>query len=130
MREDAGAARVVSWGARIEGETRRSAARWSMRIERATARVWGLGVVLAGALGCGGVPDGTGSEASAGDRVEVGEMASGARHSQTVRGADGELRRAFLGGAFVTRNTEMPVEIDQAIAGEVTDHPVVVWAGD
>jgi hypothetical protein len=52
------------------------------------------------------------------------------RTAQAVRAPDGSLRRPFLGGAFVTWNGEMPIDIDQAIAGEVTDHPVVVWAGN
>jgi hypothetical protein len=39
------------------------------------------------------------------------------------------IRRPFLRGAFVTYNTEMPIEIDQAIAGRKTDRPVIVWAG-
>ena len=52
------------------------------------------------------------------------------RAAQAVRAPDGSLRRPFLGGAFVTWNGEMPTEMDQAIAGEVPDHPVVVWAGD
>jgi len=43
---------------------------------------------------------------------------------------DGSVRIPFLGGAFVTKNHEMPVEVEQAIVGEPTDHPVVVWAGD
>jgi len=39
------------------------------------------------------------------------------------------IRRAFLRGHFETRNTAFPVEVDQAIAGAATDHPVIVWAG-
>jgi hypothetical protein len=52
------------------------------------------------------------------------------RAAQAVRAPDGSLRRPFLGGAFVTWNGEMPIEVDQAIAGEVPDRPVVVWAGN
>jgi hypothetical protein len=47
-----------------------------------------------------------------------------------VRAPDGTLRVPYLGGAFVTKNREMPIEVQQAIAGEPTDHPVVVWVGD
>jgi hypothetical protein len=52
------------------------------------------------------------------------------RAAEAVRAPDGSLRRPFLGGAFVTYNAQMPIEIEQAIAGETPDHPVVVWAGD
>ena len=50
--------------------------------------------------------------------------------STAVRAPDGSIRVPFLGGAFVTRNRAMPPDVEQAIAGEPTDHPVVVWAGD
>jgi hypothetical protein len=46
-----------------------------------------------------------------------------------ARWADGSLRRAFLGGHFVTFAKEFPVELDQVLAGETPDHSVVVWAG-
>ncbi|WP_394827439.1 hypothetical protein [Pendulispora albinea] len=39
------------------------------------------------------------------------------------------LRRQYLNGYFQTRNAEFPVEVEQAIAGVPTDHPVMVWAG-
>jgi hypothetical protein len=48
---------------------------------------------------------------------------------KVVRAPDGSLRVPFLGGAFVTYNREMPVEVEQAIAGIPTDRPVIVWAG-
>jgi hypothetical protein len=35
----------------------------------------------------------------------------------------------FLGGAFVTWAESMPVEVEQAVAGQRTDRPVLVWAG-
>jgi hypothetical protein len=47
-----------------------------------------------------------------------------------VRAPDGTVRVPFLGGAFMTRNREMPIEMEQAIAGEPTDHPVVVLMAD
>ena len=48
---------------------------------------------------------------------------------KVVRAADGSLRVPYLGGAFVTYNREMPIEVEQAIAGIPTDRPVIVWAG-
>jgi hypothetical protein len=62
------------------------------------------------------------------DKSEIDEQAR-PRLSAVVRAPDGSLRVPFLGGAFVTRNREMPIEIEQAIAGLRPDHPVVVWAG-
>jgi hypothetical protein len=62
--------------------------------------------------------------------VGGGESEPVEQAAQMTRAPDGSLRRPFLGGAFVTWNEEMPIEIDQAIAGEIPDHPVVVWAGD
>ena len=53
-----------------------------------------------------------------------------AREPASVKAPDGSLRVPFLGGAFVTWSPEMPVDVAQAIAGEPTDHVVVVWAGD
>lgn len=41
-----------------------------------------------------------------------------------------EVRVPFIGGAFVTYSGEMPADVHQAIAGEKTDHPVIVWAGE
>ena len=78
-------------------------------------------VLCAGALAMGCI----GGADAPPDQQGAGEPAS----ANTVRAPDGSLRRPFLGGAFVTYNQEMPVDIDQAIAGEPTDHPVVVWAG-
>jgi hypothetical protein len=52
------------------------------------------------------------------------------REGRAVRAPDGSVHVPFLGGAFVTHNREMPVEVEQAIAGEPTDHPVVVWMAD
>ena len=70
-------------------------------------------------MGCIGGADAPPDQQGAGERGSA----------NTARAPDGSLRRPFLGGAFVTYNQEMPVDIDQAIAGEPTDHPVVVWAG-
>ncbi len=53
---------------------------------------------------------------------------AGAREPAVVKAADGSLRVPFLGGAFVTHNREMPADMAQAVAGEPTDHPVVVMA--
>ena len=80
-----------------------------------------LFVLCAGglAMGCIGGADAPPGEQSAGERGSP----------TTIRAPDGSLRRPFLGGAFVTYNHETPIDIDQAIAGEPTDHPVVVWAG-
>jgi hypothetical protein len=52
------------------------------------------------------------------------------RRERPVQVSDGSVRLPFLGGAFVTHNREMPVEVEQAVAGEPTDHPVVVWMAD
>ena len=38
-------------------------------------------------------------------------------------------RVPFLGGAFVTWNEALPIEVHQAVAGAPTDRPVIVWAG-
>jgi hypothetical protein len=62
------------------------------------------------------------------DKSELDEQAR-PQTAAVVRAPDGSLRVPFLGGAFVTRNREMPIEIQQAIAGLPPDHPVVVWAG-
>ncbi len=83
--------------------------------------LWRSGLVAAAAvgllLGCVGNVDGAGDD-SPGDPPVA------------RRYPDGSVRIPFLGGAFVTKNGEMPVEVEQAIAGEPTDHPVVVLAGD
>ncbi len=50
------------------------------------------------------------------------------RAAKAVRAPDGSLRVPFLGGAFATKAPAMPVEMEQAIAGEVPDRPVVVMA--
>ena len=85
----------------------------------------GLVVFAALSVGaCGGAPDGVPSESSNGtDDADVIPA------QKLTRAADGSLRRAFIGGAFVTWNSSMPIEIDQAIAGEPTRRQVVVWAG-
>lgn len=71
-------------------------------------------LAVLGLLGCGG---------DAGDTSAPAEGAA-----KTVRAPDGSLRLPFLGGAFVTKSPAMPVEVQQAIAGEVPDRPVVVMA--
>ena len=48
---------------------------------------------------------------------------------RVLRADDGSLRVPYLGGAFVTRSAEMPIEVEQAIAGVPTNRPVIVWAG-
>jgi hypothetical protein len=81
-------------------------------------------MALAGMLmgmGCAGGAESTPESTGASTPAERG--------SQALRAPDGSLRRPFLGGAFVTWNRAMPIEIDQAIAGETPDHAVLVWAG-
>ncbi len=82
--------------------------------------LWRSGLLAAAAaglvMGCVGSTDG-GSDDAPGDPPVA------------RRYPDGSVRVPFLGGAFVTKNREMPVDIEQAITGEPTDHPVVVWAG-
>ena len=62
-----------------------------------------------------------------GDRAEAPSFGASA---VAEHAADGSVRLPYLGGAFVTRGPEMPIEVEQAIAGRRTDRPVVVWAGD
>ncbi|WP_394841676.1 hypothetical protein LZC95_31960 [Pendulispora brunnea] len=38
------------------------------------------------------------------------------------------IKRTFLRGHFETRNSEFPIEVEQAMAGVRTDRPVIVWA--
>lgn len=87
---------------------------------RRTLLVLGAAMV---AMGCGGVDGANGAEENAPADPQAKEV---------ERAPDGSIRRPFLGGAFVTYNHEMPVDIDQLLAGEPTDHPVVVfvWAGE
>jgi|HubBroStandDraft_6_1064221.scaffolds.fasta_scaffold533459_2 hypothetical protein len=70
-------------------------------------------LTVLGVLSCGGAND---------------EPAPRERAATAVRAPDGSLRVPFLGGAFVTKSPAMPVEMEQAIAGEVPDRPVVVMA--
>jgi len=80
-------------------------------------------------MGCIGGADAPPDQQGAGERGSANTVKTGSAVAAPLRAPDGSLRRPFLGGAFVTYNQEMPVDIDQAIAGEPTDHPVVVWAG-
>jgi len=74
----------------------------------------------------------TGCAASADSSVDETAQGGGAANvaRKVVTAPDGSLRVPYLGGAFVTYNREMPIEVEQAIAGLPTDRPVIVWAGD
>lgn len=68
--------------------------------------------------------------AAGGCIAEPGESGEAVDRAGVERRApDGSIRRPFFGGAFVTYAPEMPIELDQAIAGQRPDRPVVVWAG-
>src|SRR5262245_29292165 len=97
--------------------------------------LFGLCVAFAPVAACGGAPE-TGAAPATPSSVVLGSgIATPADEPDVVpaekltRAADGSLRRSFLGGAFVTWNKSMPIEVDQAIAGERPRRPVVVWAG-
>ena len=75
--------------------------------------------------GCAASADSSADETAP---AQGGGAASMAR--KVVTAPDGSLRVPYLGGAFVTYNREMPIEVEQAIAGIPTDRPVIVWAGD
>ena len=75
--------------------------------------------------GCAASADSSANETAPADGDEAANVAR-----KVVTAADGSLRVPYLGGAFVTYNREMPIEVEQAIAGIPTDRPVIVWAGD
>jgi hypothetical protein len=84
-------------------------------------------------------PDSLPAESSAesegqGDSIEglvtMGPQAAPNPGARSAPAARREVRVPYLGGAFVTYSGEMPIDVHQAIAGQKTDHPVIVWAGN
>lgn len=77
-------------------------------------------------FGCAGTDSSEGRPANT-----PSAFATGGDHAKAVvRAGDGSVRVPFLGGSFVTYNTDMPVEVEEAVQGKRTTRPVVVWAGN
>ena len=85
---------------------------------RSCAAIVALALPLAA---CSGAPDAGSDETAA-----LGGNPGSSPESASQRPS---ARVPFLGGAFVTWADSMPVEVEQAVAGQRTDRPVVVWAG-
>jgi hypothetical protein len=76
---------------------------------------------IAMVLSCAAAPPDDSTEAAPGEADVQDPAAASARR---------EVRVPYLGGAFVTYSGDMPVDVHQAIAGQRTDHTVIVWAGE
>ena len=74
----------------------------------------------------------SGEPGFAGDMAPLDMVAvhASAEREALGRAESPSLRRSFLKGYFETRNRSFPVDVEQAIAGRPTDHPVYVWAGN
>ncbi|WP_394830985.1 hypothetical protein LVJ94_31200 [Pendulispora rubella] len=96
--------------------------------------IFAMGALL-GAGACGSPAGSTGNtgEPAAYPAATMGSLDMSAVHEAEERAAaerptSPPIKRAFLRGHFETRNTEFPVEVEQAMAGVRTDRPVIVWA--
>jgi len=87
-------------------------------------------MALLGVVACGspqGLPQAETASTTMG-ALDMGAVHEAEERTAAERPDSPAIKRAFLRGHFETRNSEFPVEVEQAMAGVRTDRPVIVWA--